>query len=79
MIGNGWSVLRGMYIQDGMLMLSTEYQNSQARTGKPKVIARFPPAVTAQVLIAIVADLLPFVSQKRYHGKRESSALPKSI
>ena len=32
------------------------------RTGKPKVIARFPPAAVAQVIIAIVADLIPFLN-----------------
>ena len=43
-------------------MLLTEYHESQTRTGKPRVIARFSPAAVAQVLIAIVADLLPFIN-----------------
>ena len=74
MIRNGWSVLRGLYIQDGMLMLLTEYHKSQARTGKPRVIARFPPAAVAQVLIAIIADVLPFLDFLR----RQAQAPPLS-
>ena len=62
MVRNDWSVLRGLYVQDSMLMLLTEYHKSQSRTGKPRVIARFPPTAVAQVLVAIVADLRSFHS-----------------
>ena len=62
MVRNGWSILRGIYMQDGMMMLLTEYHKSQAHTGKPRVIARFLPAAVSQVLIAIIADLIPFLN-----------------
>ena len=61
-----------MYIQNGMLMLLTEYHKSQARTGKLKVTARFVPAAITQVLIAIVADLCPFVDFLHHQAKAES-------
>ena len=43
-------------------MPSTEYHMRQARTAMPRVIARFPPAAVAKVLIAILTDLMPFVN-----------------
>ena len=59
---NTWHTMRNVYIQGGDLMLLTEYVKTQNMTGNPMVIARFLPASVAQLFIAFIADVQPFLS-----------------
>lgn len=61
-IFNTWKSMRGIYIHDEAVMCVTEYHKSQGRTGKPRVIARFPPGRVGRLLIAYISDVLPFLA-----------------
>lgn len=60
-IRNSWTTMRNFYVVDGTLMFLTEYHKSQGRTEMPKLIPRFVPRQVAQLLIAYIADVQPFV------------------
>lgn len=61
-IRNTWTALRGLFIHDSAVMLVTEYHKAQSRTGKPRLIVRFLPALVGQIIIAYVCDVEPFLS-----------------
>jgi len=60
-IRNSWTTMRNFYVVNGTLMFLTEYHKGQSRTESPKLIPRFVPQEVAQLAIAYIADVQPFV------------------
>ena len=51
---------RDVYISKGLVYILTQYNKSEAVTERPKLIARFLPYRVSRLIIAWVADVLPF-------------------
>jgi superfamily II DNA or RNA helicase len=58
---NAQQNMRNVYIQDGRVIIVTRYHKAQALTGQLRVIPRFLPTRVGQLLVAYLADVLPFV------------------
>ena len=58
---NAQQNMRNIYVQDGRVMLVTRYHKAQALTGQLRVIPRFLPTRVGQLLVAYLADVLPFL------------------
>ena len=58
---NAQQNMRNVYIQDGRVVLVTRYHKAQVSTGQLRVIPRFLPTRVGQLLVAYLADVLPFV------------------
>jgi superfamily II DNA helicase RecQ len=58
---NAQQNMRNVYIQDGRVIVVTRYHKAQVSTGQLRVIPRFLPTRVGQLLVAYLADILPFV------------------
>ena len=73
---NSQSILRSWFVVDGKLVAISEYNKSETRTGRPKVIARFYPAVVGRMAVCLMADIWPFADFLRVMAGEEVSGVP---
>jgi len=57
---NSWSRMRNIFVVDGTVAVITEYNKSEVRSGRPKVVVRYLPRAVGRMVVAFVAEVVPF-------------------
>ena len=59
---NGQSIMRNFYIIFGRIAMVTMYNKSEIMANAPRVVARFYPTRVGRLSLAMVAEVLPFLT-----------------